>query len=142
MNQSINTDSKNNKEPQQKYRLGTVSIKILRGLNRFYRLNLNPSLMNYLLSRQTLNQIIKFSDIKRPRQLQKFCLADYVSKVNVIYPKGNKLPENVDDKNNDRISDGSSSDENEDSEDGETSENENSVPGLIHIAKNGTKYKY
>ena len=79
---------------------------------------------------------------KRPRQLQKFCLADYVSKVNVIYPKGNKLPENVDDKNDDSISDGSSSDENEDSEDGETSENENSVPGLIHIAKNGTKYKY
>ena len=27
MNQSINTDSKNGKEPQQKYRLGTVSIK-------------------------------------------------------------------------------------------------------------------
>ena len=37
MNQSINTDSKNSKEPQQKYRLGTVSIKILGGLNRFYR---------------------------------------------------------------------------------------------------------
>ena len=36
MNQSINTDSKNSKEPQQKYRLGTVSIKILGGLNRFY----------------------------------------------------------------------------------------------------------
>ena len=31
MNQSINTDSKNSKEPQQKYRLGTVSIKILVG---------------------------------------------------------------------------------------------------------------
>ena len=30
MNQSINTDSKNNsKEPQQTYRLGTVSIKIM-----------------------------------------------------------------------------------------------------------------
>ena len=27
MNQRINTDSKNSKEPQQKYRLGTVSIK-------------------------------------------------------------------------------------------------------------------
>ena len=33
MNQSINTDSKNSKEPQQKYRLGTVSIKILGGLD-------------------------------------------------------------------------------------------------------------
>ena len=32
MNQSINTDSKNSKEQQQKYRLGTVSIKILGGL--------------------------------------------------------------------------------------------------------------
>ena len=74
---------------------------------------------------------------KRPRQLQRFCLADYVSKVNVIHPKGNKLPENVDDKNDDSITDGNSSDENE-----ETSENENSVPGLIHIAKNGTKSKY
>ena len=31
MNRSINTDSKNSKEPQQKYRLGTVSIKILGG---------------------------------------------------------------------------------------------------------------
>ena len=31
MNQSINTDSKNSKEPQQKYRLGRVSIKILGG---------------------------------------------------------------------------------------------------------------
>ena len=31
MNQSINTDSKNSKEPQQKYRLGTLSIKILGG---------------------------------------------------------------------------------------------------------------
>ena len=36
MNQGINTDSKNSKEPQQKYRLGTVSKKILGGLNRFY----------------------------------------------------------------------------------------------------------
>ena len=36
MNQSTNTDSKNSKEPQQKYRLGTVSIKTLGGLNRYY----------------------------------------------------------------------------------------------------------
>ena len=43
MNQSINTDSKNSKEPQQKYRLGTVSIKILGGLNRFYRRPTSPS---------------------------------------------------------------------------------------------------
>ena len=46
MNQSINTDSKNSKEPQQKYRLGTVRIKILGGgggLNRFYRRLTSPS---------------------------------------------------------------------------------------------------
>ena len=43
MNQSINTDSKNSKEPQQKYHLGTVSIKILGGLNRFYRRLTSPS---------------------------------------------------------------------------------------------------
>ena len=43
MNQSINTDSKNSKEPQQKYRLGAVSIKILGGLNRFYRRLTSPS---------------------------------------------------------------------------------------------------
>ena len=43
MNQSINTDSKNSNEPQQKYRLGTVSIKILGGLNRFYRRLTSPS---------------------------------------------------------------------------------------------------
>ena len=43
MNQIINTDSKNSKEPQQKYRIGTVSIKILGGLNRFYRRLTSPS---------------------------------------------------------------------------------------------------
>ena len=43
MNQSINTESKNSKEPQQKYRLGTVSIKILGGLNRFYGHPTSPS---------------------------------------------------------------------------------------------------
>ena len=30
-------------EPQQKYRLGTVSIKILGGLNRFYGFPTSPS---------------------------------------------------------------------------------------------------
>ena len=28
---------------------------------------------------------------KRPRQLEKFCLADYVSTVDIVYPKGNRL---------------------------------------------------
>ena len=49
MNQSINTDSKNSKEPQQKYRLGTVSIQILGGLNRFYGRPTSPiSLLSLL----------------------------------------------------------------------------------------------
>ena len=70
---------------------------------------------------------------KRPRQLNRFCLADYVSKVDVIYPKGNKLPETVEYINDDSISDESSSDENENSEDEEIVENGNTASDLIHI---------
>ena len=77
---------------------------------------------------------------KRPRQLQRFCLADYVSKVDVVYPKGNKLPETIEYRNDDSISDENSCDEN--SEDEEMVENGNTASDLIHIAKNGTKYKY
>ena len=77
---------------------------------------------------------------KRPRQLQRFCLADYISKVDVVFPKGNKLPETVEYRNDDSISDENSSDEN--SEDEEMAENGNTASDLIHIAKNGTKYKY
>ena len=71
---------------------------------------------------------------KRPRQLQRFCLADYVSKVDVVYPKGNKLPEAIEYRNDDSISDEFSSDEN--SEDEEMVENGNTASDLIHIAKN------
>ena len=39
------------------------------------------------------NVIQRYS--KRPKQLSKFCLADYVSKVDIIYPNGNKVPEKV-----------------------------------------------
>ena len=66
-------------------------------------------------------------------------MADYVSKVDVIYPKGNKLPETVEYRNDDSIGDENSSDEN--SEDEEMVENGNTAD-LIHTAKNGTKYKY
>ena len=59
------------------------------------------------------NVIQRYS--KRPRQLSKFCLADYVSKVDIIYPKGNKFPEKVNDKNDDDSCDSSSSNESEDS---------------------------
>ena len=59
------------------------------------------------------NVIQRYS--KRPKQLSKFCLADYVSKVDIIYPKGNKVPEKVNDKNEDDRCDCSSSNEREDS---------------------------
>ena len=42
MNQSKNTYSKS-KEPQLKYRLGTIRIKILGGLNQFYGYQTSPS---------------------------------------------------------------------------------------------------
>ena len=56
------------------------------------------------------NVIQRYS--KRPKQLSKFCLADYVSKVDVIYPKGDKLPEKFEEKHEDAIDESSSSDEN------------------------------
>ena len=67
-------------------------------------------------------------------------MADYVSKVDVVYPKGNKLLETIEYRNDDSVSDEKSSDEN--SEDEEMVENGNTSSDLIHIAKNGTKYKY
>ena len=86
------------------------------------------------------DDIVKRYLKKTTRQLQRFCLADYVSKVDVVYPKGNKLPETIEYRNDDSISDENSSDEN--SEDEEMVENGNTASDLIHIAKNGTKYKY
>ena len=58
---------------------------------------------------ESSNVIQRYS--KRPKQLSKFCLADYVSKVDVIYPKGDKLPEKFEEKNEDEIDESSSSDE-------------------------------
>ena len=58
------------------------------------------------------NVIQRYS--KRHRQLSKFCLADYVSKVDIIYAKGNKIPEKHNDRNDGESCDSSSSDENED----------------------------
>ena len=77
---------------------------------------------------------------KRPSQLQRFCLADCVSKDGGVYPKGNKLHETIEYKNDDSISDENSSDDN--SEDEEMVENGNTASNLIHMAKNGTKYTY
>ena len=74
---------------------------------------------------------------KRPKQLSKFCLADYVSKVDIIYPKGNKFPEKVNDKNDDDRCASSSSNESEDSLDDDNSK----ISDLLYKTKNGTKYK-
>ena len=77
------------------------------------------------------NVIQRYS--KRPKQLSKFCLADYVSKVDIIYPKGNKVPEKVNDKNNDDQGDSSSSNESEDSLDDDNSQGSD----LLYKTKNG-----
>ena len=66
------------------------------------------------------NVIRRYS--KRPKKLSNFCLADYVSKLDIIYPKGNKFPEKVNDKNDDDRCDSSSSNESEDSLDDDNSQ--------------------
>ena len=81
------------------------------------------------------NVIQRYS--KRPRQLGKFCLADYVSKVDIIYPKGNKFPEKDDGKNKDDSFVSSSGDESDDCFDDDNSRSS----GLLFKAKNGTKYQ-
>ena len=81
------------------------------------------------------NVIQRYS--KRPKQLSKYCLADYVSKVDIIYPKGNKVPEKVNDKNDDDQGDSSSSNESEDSLDDDNSQSSD----LLYKTKNGIKYK-
>ena len=81
------------------------------------------------------NVIQRYS--KRPRQLGKFCLADFVSKVDIIYPKGNKFPEKDDGKNEDDSFVSSSGDESDDCFDDDNSRSS----GLLFKAKNGTKYK-
>ena len=71
------------------------------------------------------------------KEARKGNLADYVPKVDIIYPKGNKFPEKVNDKNDDDSCDSSSSNESEDSlDDGNIQSSD-----LLYKAKNGTKYK-
>ena len=81
------------------------------------------------------NVIQRYS--KRPRQLGNFCLADFVSKVDIIYPKGNKFPEKDDGKNEEDSFVSSSGDESDDCFDDDNSRSS----GLLFKAKNGTKYK-
>lgn len=78
---------------------------------------------------------------KRPKALQKLCLADYVSKVDVVYPKGNKLPDRTEAKNDDSGRESESSDETEDS-DVEKFDDVNPKSDILYKSKNGAKYKY
>ena len=80
------------------------------------------------------NVIQRYS--KRPRQLGKLCLADYVSKVDITYPKGNKFSEKVDDTNDDDSFVNTSGDESDDIFDDNIQSSD-----LLFEAKNGTKYK-
>ena len=57
--------------------------------------------------------------------------------MDIIYPKGNKVPEKVNDKNEDDRCDSSSSNESEDSLDDDNSLGSD----LLYKTKNGTKYK-
>ena len=66
MNQSINTDSKNSKKTQQKYRLGTVSMKILGGLNQFYGHPTSPSAS---VLKNDCKQPLRIGIIKPPTRL-------------------------------------------------------------------------
>ena len=78
---------------------------------------------------------------KRPRQLQKLCLADYVSKVDVIYPKENKLPTEMEVKNDDDVSENNSSDENDDIQEGANIVHDPISSDFLFKAKTGTVYK-
>ena len=83
MNQSINTDSKNSKEPQQKYRLGMVSIKILGGLNQFYGHPTSPSsLLKYLhMSAENLKPF----HVRTFPKHKRFCCTDIVTSDKAYY---------------------------------------------------------
>ena len=66
-------------------------------LNKKYVLDELPPEFTDVESRD--NVIQRYS--KRPRQLGKLCLAYYVSKIDIIYPKGNKFSEKHNDRNYD-----------------------------------------
>ena len=85
------------------------------------------------------NVIQRYS--KRPKQLQKFCLADYVSKVDVFYPKGVKLPEKFEEKNYDNNDESSSSDDNGNNLEDENDADDSHTSDLLYKAKNGARYK-
>ena len=76
---------------------------------------------------------------KRPKKLQNIWLADYISKVDYIYPKGYKLPEKVEEKMMMIKNERSSSDENEDNLEDENGAEDSYSSDLLYEAKNGIK---
>ena len=88
---------------------------------------------------QSNNVIQRYS--KRPKPLQNFCLADYVSKVDVIYLKGEKLPGKLEEKNDDGNDESSSSDDNEDSLEDENDADNSHSSDLLDQTKKGIRYK-
>ena len=85
------------------------------------------------------NVIQRYS--KRHVQLSKFCLADYVSKVDIIYPKENKLTEKVNDKIDDDRCDRSSSNESEVSLDDDNSQSSDLLHTKQKMEQNVRKEK-
>ena len=79
---------------------------------------------------------------KPPRQLEKFCLADYVSTVDIVYPKGNRLPEKTEDTNEDDVYSCDCSDENDEDDIDDGIESKHHGSDLLYVAKNGTKFKH
>ena len=72
MNQSINTDNKNSKEPQQKYRLGTVSIKILGAESKYkYGQQEQVTVRNYNILLMIVFAIVKLKDEEDTMKLQR-----------------------------------------------------------------------
>ena len=72
---------------------------------------------------------------KRPKQLQKFCLADFILKVGINCQR-RRRKKNDNDKN-----ESSSSDENEDILEDENGAEHSHSSDLLYKAKNGTRYK-
>ena len=108
-------------------------IFLLKPKSVFYKL---PAESTYMESDNIIQRCSK-----RPKKLRNFCLADYVSNVDVIYHKGNKLPQKVEEDNDDSNNESSSSDENEDSLEDENDAEDSHSSDVLYKAKNETRYK-
>ena len=87
------------------------------------------------------NEIIRYA--KRPRQLSHWCLADYVSQLNIKYPASDKIPCNNPYKDNeeDDLCINDTTDSESDSEENMLKENEVVDDNINILMKNGMKIK-